>query len=343
MLNRLLTDHALRSALTRRGVVNSAIAGSFFGTRNTGRLVSVQAIGEIIEGKRSTPEVGVAYSLWHRSKIWNDVWGTPQLGYYTSDDPAVIEMHARWIVRAGINFIYIDWSNTLSENSDNEFIEWCTEKLYTLYAEFTERPRICVMIGDPGDYSATLDGRLSAKADRIFSLLNSTERHRALYQTYLGRPLLIVYVGTPAMPQNDPPKWSDSRFTVRFMTGFLTEQPGLLGPGLISSHGLWSWEDRGAATYAMYRGVPENMTVVAAWRSAPEVMAQGRNGGATFVRSWERARSIAPRIVLAGTFNEWLRAEQPSAEISKDIEPSREFGSIYLEIVKQQATLLRQG
>jgi hypothetical protein len=333
--------------LTRRTALGLAFAG--WG-RGEGRAAppddAVQLAGPTVAVLPSVPAermVGIAYSMWHQNGNWSNTWGTPLLGHYASDDPAAIEAHARWIAGAGIDFIYFGWSNTLNENASNRFIERSTEILYSLYTNFGVCPRVCIMIGNPGDPNAMIDGRLSAKADQVFSLINSTERHRSLYQHYLGRPLLIVYVGTPAPHQDGLPKWSDPRFTVRFMTGFLTEQPRLLGPGLVSKYGYWSWEDRGAPTYAVHDGVPENMTVVAAWRPSPTIPAQGRNGGKTYVANWERARRVGPRIVLAGTFNEWGHEEQPSADISKDIEPSHEFGFAYLDVVRQQATLFRQG
>ena len=34
-----------------------------------------------------------------------------------------------------------------------------------------------------------------------------------------------------------------SRFTVRYMTAYIAEQPELLGPDRISKYGFWSWED----------------------------------------------------------------------------------------------------
>lgn len=36
------------------------------------------------------------------------------------------------------------------------------------------------------------------------------------------------------------------------------------------------------------------------------------------------------------SWNEWHRGEQPSAEVSKDIEPSQEFGRFYLDLLKEE-------
>jgi hypothetical protein len=36
------------------------------------------------------------------------------------------------------------------------------------------------------------------------------------------------------------------------------------------------------------------------------------------------------------SWNEWTRVEHPDAEGSKDLEPSKEFGHFYLDLLKQE-------
>lgn len=101
----------------------------------------------------------------------------------------------------------------------------------------------------------------------------------------------------------------------------------------------WSWEDRGIPTVAAYQGTAEAVNVVAAWRgdSANNLPAKGRRDGQTYSEGWARARKVGPHFALAGSFNEWSNPnEEPSAEISKDIEPSRVFGMQYLELLKKR-------
>jgi hypothetical protein len=130
------------------------------------------------------------------------------------------------------------------------------------------------------------------------------------------------------------------------MTGFVSQQPGLLAPGGISRFGYWSWEDRGPPTVAAYQGQAEAMTIVAAWRGdgRSQIPAQGRRDGETFIEGWMRARRIGPRFALAGTFNEWANPnEEPSVEVSKDLEPSRVFGRKYLDLLKTEAAAFKAG
>jgi hypothetical protein len=88
------------------------------------------------------------------------------------------------------------------------------------------------------------------------------------------------------------------------------------------------------------------MTIVAAWRGdgRNHIPPQGRRNGQTFIEGWARARRTGPRFVLAGTFNEWANpSEEPSAEVSKDLEPSRIFGRKYLDLLTTEAAAFKAG
>ncbi len=294
--------------------------------------------------------VGLAYTTWFGSTNWPNVWGTPQLGFYRSDDRAVIRRHAEWISDAGVDFIFVDWSNDVDytpgqpKHAHLKPLEDATEVVFDEFAALARRPRIAIMIGTAGAPAAAFDGRLQRKADQVWKTFAENPRYRPLLQEYLGKPLLIVYANTPT-PYGTKLPWNDPRFTVRWMTGFVTEQPTLRTPELVSHAGYWSWEDRGAQTFTVHDGRPEAMTVVAAWRedSHANIAAGGRRNGATFREQWARARQLGPKFALVVSWNEWVSGEQPSAEVSKDLEPSREHGRFYLDLLKEQVSLFKSG
>jgi hypothetical protein len=298
-------------------------------------------------------QVGIAYSAWHDRLPWAKTWDVPELGPYLSNDGEVIAQHAAWLSDANVDFIYVDWSNNLNtgvpgkpDQPRQRFIESATGTLFDVYARLPRHPKIALMIGFPGEAAGLEDGRLKRKADQVWTEFAANPAYQSLCFHYLGHPLLLVYVGTPSPFGAGPPSWLDPRFTVRFMTGFVSQQPGLLAPGSVSRFGYWSWEDRGAPTVAVYRGQAEAMTIVAAWRGDGRngIPPQGRRNGQTFIESWSRARRIGPRFALAGTFNEWANpSEEPSAEVSKDLEPSRIFGRKYLDILKTEAAAFKAG
>ncbi len=297
--------------------------------------------------------VAVPYELWHYDADWGGKpgpqrpWGHPLLGYYASDNQSIVRQHAALLAQAGIDYIFLDWSNNIHTDSRTGagnhatlFIERASLALAETYATLPKRPNISVFIGFPQDHSAATNGARQAKADQVHAQFVENPRFVPMLEHYDGRPLLLVYADTPSVYQHGLPPWTDPRFTVRYMTGFLTQQPPLLGPRGLSRFGYWSWEDRGPQTLACENGVAECMTVVAAWRGAGS---PGRDGGRTYMREWARARRAGPRTVFLNGFNEWKQHEQPSPEISKDIEPSIEFGRTYLDITRDQIALFKAG
>jgi hypothetical protein len=312
-----------------------------------------QLLKELSKAPAETRQVGIAYAAWHDQIPWGKTWDVPQLGQYLSTDAKVIRQHAAWLSDANVDFIYIDWSNNLNtEIGENKgqhrqlFIESATKAIFDEYRKLERHPQIVIMIGFPGDEAGLTDGRLQRKADQVWNEFAGNPIYENLYLHYLRHPLLLVYTGTPSPFSKGLPPWADARFTVRYMTGFVSQQPNLLAAEAVSRYGYWSWEDRGIPTVAAYQGNAEAINVVAAWRgdAANHVPARGRRNGQTFSEGWARARKMGPHFVLAGSFNEWSNAnEEPSAEISKDIEPSHLFGMQYLELLKKEAAAFKAG
>ncbi|MHC4123114.1 MAG: glycoside hydrolase family 71/99 protein [Planctomycetota bacterium] len=306
--------------------------------------------------------VGIAYSTWFPPIPWTNVWGTPELGHYRSDDIKVIRQHAEWLQDAGVDFLWIDWSNNVEHNptlqnkesliKDGKIflafrpyiheIESATKKVFKVLSKMPKSPNISIFLGCPHKKEAITDGRLQRKANQVYKQFVIHPKYGRLVQRYLGKPLLVIYVGTPSPFQESVPTWSDERFTVRWMTGFVTEQRSLRNDELVSRYGYWSWEDRGKQTYTIHNGRAESMVVVAACRQQSEpgsgryIAPIPRREGLTFREQWKRAREIGPKFAMVVSWNEWTLKEQPSLEISKDIEPSLEFGRTYLNLLKEE-------
>lgn len=300
-------------------------------------------------------QVGVSYQMWHFDTHWSSdpppsrPWGVPLLGFYRSDDTAVIKKHAEWISDANIDFINIDWSNDLGVDPirhegpwQKQKLESSTYKLFEVYTTLRKKPKISIMLGDHQAFDPDHSfSALQNKADQVYDRFVADPRYGPLLQTYLGKPLLIVFLGVRVSPV--PPRWNDPRFTVRYMCAHISEHGPAFHSGLVSTSGYWSWEERNMPTFTIYDGYPEAMTVVASWRKGVSRDSPGRDGGRTFLANWKEAREVGPRFVMVGTFNDWWVVEQISASISKDIEPSQQFGFQYLDIVKQQSALFKQG
>ena len=310
--------------------------------------------------------VGIAYTTWLREDIWTGggVWTYPRLGKYHSDDREVIRKHAEWLADAGVDFVWVDWSNNLDYTTTPEkvltdqarpdfaMIERSTLFLFEEYskmrAEGKKTPNISIFIGnpDPKQVTGVSDGRLTRKADQVYQWFLNNAQHpeyKELVEIYEGKPLLVSYAGTPTPWQTSAPPWNDNRYTVRFMTGYVTEQRNLFNLNTRqSTYNYWSWEERGAQTFSVSAGRPEAMTVVPSWRPQGKegdsdfLPARGRLGGKTFREQWARARLLGVRFAMVGTWNEYVTGEQYSAEISKDIEPNETWGDTYLLVLKEE-------
>jgi hypothetical protein len=288
--------------------------------------------------------VGIAYTTWHQSTNWSHVWGHPELGDYISTNRAIIRQHARWLADAGVDFVLVDWSNNINQppgtregSSPQAMIEEATYPMFDEFSQMDRAPKISIMLGVTLHPEAVKNGLLQRKADQVYRDFVANPKFRPWLQDYLGKPLLVIYVNTPSPFQNGVPDWNDPRFTVRWMTGYVTQQPNLRTPDLISKYGYWSWEDRQRQTYAVFDGHPEVMTVVPCWRGeGSQLPSPGRRNGETFKEQWARACEIGPKFALVVSWNEWAAGEQPDAETSKDIEPSKAFGHLYLDLMKQE-------
>jgi hypothetical protein len=292
--------------------------------------------------------VGIGYQTWFPPQSWDKAWDEPLLGRYDSGNERVIRQHAEWLKGAGVDFVWIDWSNNLTAGPGREdllAIEWATRRVFDVYASMpaASQPKISIFLGCPDQSEAVTNGAMTRKADQVYATFITNPRYRPLVQNYLGKPLLAIYVGTPAPTQfrRTLPLWDDERFTVRWMTGFLDDQPELITLDGRSRLGYWSWWDRSPQTFAVDPSddVPEAMVVTAAYPGragwdGPDT--RGRRGGATFREQWARARAVGPRVVVVNSFNEWVANEEHDPERSNDLEPSRTWGTAYLELLTEE-------
>jgi hypothetical protein len=175
-----------------------------------------------------------------------------------------------------------------------------------------------------------------------------------------GKPLLVDYAGTPAHFQSNTGPWNDLRYTMRHLTGFVSEQYRLwdFDPKgyRISKYGYWSWEDRGNSTFPIVNGHPDFMVVTAANRGVPcgwecSSKRAGRAGGKTFTNKWEYAMEVGPRVVLVQSFGQWTGCsskpgENMDEEYSTDIEPQASgpgsHGDLYLRLLGNYSALFKK-
>lgn len=296
--------------------------------------------------------VGLAYTTWHdRTKNWStDTWGTPLYGTYRSDDREIIYRHGQMFADAGIDFVFVDWSNNTTYHAEDNYdagmsmIEDATDLLFEIWSEIPGAPKICIFVG-PGHsgYNSVLDGNHQRKVDQVYERYVSNPKYSDMYFYYEGKPLLMCYGSTPvdkAYLSSDrySASWDDSRFTTRWLSGYVNQQNTLLKSSSDKlSKFYWSWEERGEQSFSVIDGRVEAITVSAATRpDGSNIPAYERNDGKTLKKQFQRANDLGAGIVILTTWNEWIYSEQPSVEGSRDLEPSKQHGTFYYDLMCQQ-------
>lgn len=296
--------------------------------------------------------VGIAYSTWHSGSLdtWgNRSWDTPLGGAYFSTNRKVIYEHGILLRDAGIDFVFVDWTNNTNydRSSTNQslatfrMIEYATDLLFEIWSQIEGAPKICIFTG-PGHQGieSVNNGNHQKKTDQIYR--DYVEKYPDMYFNYEGKPLLICYGATPNQYSPNP-SWNDDRFTIRWATGYVGQQSSLYDKTTLKSHGFWSWEERGAQTYTVGKdGKVEAITCTASSRQqgtpggSGYIPAYGREDGMTLKKQFQRANDLGAGIVLLVSWNEWNNGEQPSPEISKDLEPSQIHGTFYYDLLCEQ-------
>ena len=66
------------------------------------------------------------------------------------------------------------------------------------------------------------------------------------------------------------------------------------------------------------------------------VCTYGRDNGTTLKKQFQRANDLGAGMVILVSWNEWTTGEQPSPEVSKDLEPSVVHGTFYYDLLREQ-------
>ncbi len=290
--------------------------------------------------------VGICYTVWFNAILgtgtepienWHNVseveagrqsfgptnafhyWGKPALGYYRSDDRAVIRRHMTQLSDAGVDFIIIDHTY--------EGDHWLFGRNWELYttlpmdaicetiaemrAEGCKTPYVVFWVG-------TNRGPLyKAVYDRYYA----REEWKDQFVYWDGKPFILSWGEAEDCPYTD-------LFTVRTMRG--------LGSVLPEKN---NWSFLTVDNYGKFAvgadGNPEQVTVAVAtqetYMSLPT--AHGRQGGLFWFKQWKYAFEAQPKIVTLTWWNEWCAqrllvapgehqfTDNYNREYSRDIEP----------------------
>jgi len=305
------------------------------------------------------PVVGSGKKIYDNSEIlkepdptkrkWGGVtafhfWGQPALGYYRSDDKAVIREHMRLLSEANVDFIVIDNTNESIGWKKNSYykdmvLDPCTALLSTMKEMRSEGLKTPALVfwSNSGELNAT---DYDAVVVDTWKTFYESGEYADLFVYWEGKPLLIT---TGAFPES-----MNDNFTFRKMGGLETKL----------KEKEWSFLQPTPQNITMNNGQPEQVSVSAAYQRSYMTNddAVGRFGGKTFQVQWKRAFSVQPKIVLLTWWNEWIAqlskdnngaitfVDNYNPDFSRDIEPMKGgHGDQYYQWMIQYITAFKEG
>ena len=171
-------------------------------------------------------------------------WAEPETGYHVSDDVWQIKRDMRYFAMAGIDFIYLDFTNGyIYEKSLRALLDACLE----LRAAGQMTPYIVPWALAEADRNAPGYGLVD-----IYEMFYKDEKYRDLWFYWEGKPL--------AMLKNDG-KGGMSAFNSKELTDFFTFRiswPGYAWPGEEVGSGYKFWGDGWLANFEYFYGYTDD-------------------------------------------------------------------------------------
>jgi hypothetical protein len=308
---------------------------------------TVRVVRRTIRPARHDPEhlVGMEWEPWFTPK--NADWGTaesvPVFGYYDSFNPDVARQQAIWMTEAGIDLLFVDWTNNLWDkkhwNEHGPYVDDLIRGTQTmldaclrLRREGFPALRMALLLGLDNGPQTTMTA-LNEEMAFVYDRWIRNPKYRDMFQSYEGKPLIIPFNGGgPNIRKGQEPA-DETQFTVRWMTSQLQY-------GNLAREGYWSWMDGCLHPIPTFHdGKCEALTVTPSffasggWTYPP---AYGRKNGWTYLESFRTAFPLKPRFLIVNQWNEF--AGQPDGggygpkkdqfvdcytmELSDDIEPT---------------------
>ena len=246
-----------------------------------------------------------------RNPTW--YWARPIMDYYRSDDPWVIRRHLPLIAAAGVDFLFLDYTNSsVYDRELTTFLDVSDD----LKAKGTAVPRLTFFLNHEPDW----------KIESLYTHWYRPGKHADSWFRWQGKPLLMA-----AMP-TDASKLKAPALLPEIQRYFTWRPTWALGKADRDRH-LWRFLSTPADPPALGPdGAPEQMVVNksmggpiwdavkdggVSWTGAKDVpphkpadydgnwMLPDAGRGVFFQAEWDHAMRVAPPILLVTGWNEW--------------------------------------
>ena len=277
--------------------------------------------------KASPVPVLAYYYIWYDASSWNRAKiDYPQLGKYSSDDPAVMLQHIQWAKKAGIDGFIVSWKSTTVLNSRLDQLATIAEqqnfKLAVIYEglDFNRNPLPASTIASDLDY---------------------------FIQHFAGRPAfqllskpLVIWSGTWKFTPNEIAQVTKSRRASLFMLASERSLDGYNRLADLVDGDAYYWSSVNPETFTGYTAKLVGMSQAVhqhggLWipPAAPGFDARlvggtsvvDRKNGDTFRTQINTAMASSPDALGIISWNEFSE--------NSYIEPSKAYGTQYLDIL----------
>jgi hypothetical protein len=249
----------------------------------------------------------------------------PMLGYYRSDDPAVLRQHLHWLRRAGIDAIVYDMYGakdmTLLDIPRDPTLPLLVD---ALAHQENESRQLKLIIWLEKYYT-------NPSLEEYRYALDYVKEHLAnqpFYFHYRGKPLIVTYLNGDNTAI-DEIEWENDFFSLRRIRpyhsdvwSYVEHYPQRLSrQWMVASPGFDPYLELAyLARYYHGEANPDYAKIKAESRSA----AAGREDGVYFTKQLLRARYGNPEFIFISGWNDWQYANQ--------IEPAVEYGFQYVDL-----------
>ncbi|MFR1517817.1 MAG: hypothetical protein ACLSVG_03430 [Clostridia bacterium] len=252
---------------------------------------------------------GLKQFLEKREKTsYGNYWSEPYFGYYVDMDEWVLRKHAQMLCDAGIDFIFVDISNTETYKDAHMKL---FETWYQIRQEGGQTPQICFLTGDT---EGRLVDHLNILKNTVYSNKNF-EKYKDLFFLWEGKPLIF---GNAGRNLSDREKELLAQFTVRRcwawkdMDGYwnwLTESPQFKGRdvdgnfeqmSVVMGHHASTSKGR---SYTSANGQPNNGL------QDFEFSSTTAQYGYCFEEQFKYAIEADPSVIMITGWNEWIAGQ----------------------------------
>ncbi|MEO0091184.1 MAG: glycoside hydrolase family 99-like domain-containing protein [candidate division WOR-3 bacterium] len=262
------------------------------------------------------------YFLWYYPENWHwtgklSIAHQPVFGLYSSSNERILKTHINMAKSAGIDGFICSWwgINSVSDQNLKKLASICNEIgfLFTVYLE---------KVSDMNDLRTSL------------CYLESTYTQQSAYIKYQGKPVIFIFNRILETIPLDSLRTVNDKFAIINYGYRVSNLEGFDGyheflPPETNMQKL-------KRLYRLARDVANSKNRIFAIPVMPgfddrSVNEPGtlikRKNGEYYKQTWESALSANPDWILISTFNEWFEGSE--------IEPSKEYGELYLKLTKQ--------